>query len=100
MYSTRTGVATWSAPLQLQVKLLDGGATTRRLPTGLSADQRTLFYFNEETMSEEGRWRAANSASSPLYDLVSLGMRRGAAPNTACDHLYSGANGDVVVERD
>jgi len=82
------------------VKVLDGAASARRLPTGLSADQRTLFYFNEETMQEEGRWRAANAASSPLYDVVSLGLRRGAAPNSACDRLYSGTNGDVVVEKD
>ncbi len=100
VYSTRTGGGAWSAPRQLQVKVLDGASGARRLPTGLSADQRTLFYFNEETMQEEGRWRASNSASSPLYDVISLGMRRGAAPNTACDHLYSGANGDVVVEKD
>ena len=100
VYSTRAGSSAWSAPRQLQVKVLDGAAAARRLPTGLSADQRTLFYFNEETMQEEGRWRAANSASSPLYDVVSLGMRRGAAPNSACDRLYSGANGDVVVEKD
>ncbi len=100
VYSTRTGSGAWSAPRQLQVKVLDGAAAARRLPTGLSADQRTLFYFNEETMQQEARWRTANSASSPLYDVVSLGMRRGATPNTACDRLYSGANGDVVVEKD
>lgn len=100
VYSTRTGGSAWSAPRQLQANLLDGDSSTRRLPTGLSADGRTLFYFNEETMLEEGRWRTANTASSPLYDQVSLGLRRGATPNTACNRLYSGANGDVVVEKD
>lgn len=98
VYSTRSGDAAWSSPRQLQTKVLDGGAHGRRLPTGLSADQRTLFYFNEEALQEEARWRSADLASSPLYDVVSLGMRRGAAPNAACDHLYSGAEGDVVVE--
>ncbi|MEP7051451.1 MAG: hypothetical protein ABJB12_13915 [Pseudomonadota bacterium] len=100
VYSTRVGSAPWSAPRQLQAKLLDGGPTTRRLPTGLSADPRTLFYFNEETMQEEGRFRAASLPSSPLYDLVNLGARRGAAPNASCNHLYSDADSDVVVEKD
>jgi hypothetical protein len=98
VYSTRTGNATWSTPEQLQTNLLDGGADARRLPTGLSADQRTLFYFNEETAQEEARFRPADSASSPLYDVLNLGTRRGAAPNARCDHLYSSTAGDVVVE--
>ncbi|MEO8904163.1 MAG: hypothetical protein ABI488_17555 [Polyangiaceae bacterium] len=100
VYSTRTGGSAWNPPRQLQPQLLDGDSTTRRLPTGLSADGRTLFYFNEETMQEEGRWRNANTVSSPLYDIVSLGLRRGATPNTACNRLYSDANGALVVEKD
>jgi hypothetical protein len=98
--ATRSGAAAWSAPVQLTSKLLDGGATTRRLPSGVSADARTLFYFNEESMAEEARFRDTPSVASPLYDMVSLGARRGATPNIACDRLYSSATGDVVVEKD
>jgi hypothetical protein len=98
--STRSGSDAWRAPVQLTSKLLDGQSTTRRLPTGVSADARTLFYFNEGSMLEEARFRDTPSIQSPLYDMVSLGTRRGAAPNTACNRLYSSSTGDVVVEKD
>jgi hypothetical protein len=99
--STATVDAGWSTPLQLTPLLLDGdSAAERRLPSAISVDQRTLFYFNEQTMTEEARFREAPNRTSPPYDLVSLGMRRGATPNTACDRLYSASGGDVVVEKD
>jgi len=98
--STRGGSDPWSAPVKLTSDLLDGESTTRRLPSGVSADARTLFYFNEGTMLEEARFRDTPSIESPLYDMVSLGARRGAAPNTACNRLYSSSSGDVVVEKD
>jgi len=79
---------------------LDGPSGGRRLPTGISADARTLFYFNEESKREEARWRGAPTTNSPLYDMVNLGTRRGAAPNTACNRLYSSAAGSVVVASD
>jgi hypothetical protein len=89
----------WGSPSHLS-GALDGTDTTRRLPTGVSADARTLFYFNEESMKQEARWRDTPSLTSPLYDMVDLGTRRGAQPNTGCDRLYSQATGDVVVEHD
>jgi len=98
--ATRRGTDSWSPPVLLTSKLLNGQSTTRRLPTGVSADARKLFYFNEESMSEEARFRDTPSIASPLYDMVSLGMRRGATPNIACNRLYSSATGDVVVEKD
>ncbi|MET0791428.1 MAG: hypothetical protein ABW061_07895, partial [Polyangiaceae bacterium] len=72
----------------------------RRLPNSLSADALTLFYFNEESMQEEARWRDTTVPSSLLYDMQSLGERRGATPNAACDRLYSALDGDVVAEKD
>jgi len=78
-------------------------ATKPLIPTqavGLSTDGRTLFYFNEESGTEEARWRATNSVTSALYDMRSLGARRGAAANSACNRLYSETNGDIVVEKD
>jgi hypothetical protein len=98
--STRSGSDAWSAPVKLTSELLDGQSTTRRLPSGVSADARTLFYFNEGSMLEEARFRDTPSIQSPLYDMVSLGARRGATPNTACNRLYSSSTGDVVVEKD
>ncbi|MEI9937106.1 MAG: hypothetical protein WDO69_07760 [Pseudomonadota bacterium] len=98
--SSRTGTESWSAPRALSGGIFDGTEGKRRLPTGISADGLTLFYFNEESAEEEARWRATSSVSSPLYDMLSLGARRGAAPNLACNRLYSASNGDVVVEKD
>jgi hypothetical protein len=98
--STRSGSDAWSAPVKLTGVLLDGESKARRLPSGVSADARTLFYFNEETMLEEARFRDTPTIESPLYDMVSLGARQGAAPNAACNRLYSSSTGDVVVEKD
>jgi hypothetical protein len=99
--STRSSPdAPWSAPTTLTASLLDGMPGQRRLPTGMSADLRTLFYFNEATSKEEARWSASSAIGSTLYDMLSLGTRRGATPNSACDRLYSEADGDVVVEKD
>lgn len=97
--STRTGSG-WSRPARLATSVLDSNNGKRRLPTGLSADARTLFYFNEETAEEEARWRVSASEFTPLYDMRSLGARRAAVANSACDRLYSAQNGDVVVEAD
>jgi len=98
--SSRTGTGAWSTPKTLGAGIFDGSAGKRRLPTGISADGRTLFYFNEESAEEEARWRATSSISSPLYDMLSLGARRGATPNSACNRLYSESNSDIVVESD
>jgi hypothetical protein len=98
--SSRTGTDSWSAPRTLSGGIFDGAPGKRRLPTGVSLDGRTLFYFNEETAQQEARWRASSSVDSPLYDMLSLGARRSAAPNSACSRLYSESNGDVVVELD
>lgn len=96
--STRGDDGTWGAPKQLVSSLLDGAPGERRLPSGLSADARTLFYFNEASGSEEVRWRSTTRVNTPLYTLKTLGARRGAAPNSACNRLYSNDHGDVVVE--
>jgi hypothetical protein len=98
--STRAPGLPWKAPVTLTPTLLDGASGQRRLPTGISADERTLFYFNEESSHEEARFRASSALSSALYDMRSLGERRGATPNSACDRLYSESGSDVVVEKD
>jgi hypothetical protein len=95
----RSADQSWTSPTRLS-SALDGEPKMRRLPTGVSADARTLFYFNEATMKEEARWRDEPSLTSPLYDMVDLGTRSGAQPNSACDRLYSQSSGDVIFERD
>jgi hypothetical protein len=97
--ATRGADQSWTSPTRVGAEL-DGPAGARCLPTALSADARTLFYFNEGTMKEEARWRDEPTLTSPLYDMVDLGMRRGAQPNSTCDRLYSATTGDVFVEHD
>lgn len=97
--SARSAGQAWGTPTRVSSEL-DGQDTARCLPTGVSADERTLFYFNEMSMKQEARWRDEPDLTSPLYDMVDLGARRGAQPNAACDHLYSDTATDVVVEHD
>ncbi len=98
--ATRTNATdAWSSPTRIGSEL-DGPSGGARLPTGISADARTLFYFNQESMQEEARWRDTSGLDAPLYDMVDFGARRGATPNTACNRLYSVASGSVVVESD
>jgi len=96
--SLRTGNGVWPAPLQLGEGLFDGDYQTRRLPSGVSADERTLFYFNEASQKEEARFRSSPALTSPFYELVDLGTLKSAVPNAACDRLYSDAAGDIVVD--
>jgi hypothetical protein len=97
--STRGAGQAWNAATRV-ISALDGTDTTRRLPTSISTDERTLFYFNEASMKEEARWRDAPTLTSPLSDMVDLGTRRGAQPNATCNRLYSAATAGVVVEQD
>ena len=98
--STRKGSEAWSAPSIVSSPALDGDTGMRRLPSSVSSDALTLFYFNEESMHEEARWRDTAVLNSPLSDMMSLGERRGATPNSSCDRLYSEFDSDVVVEKD
>lgn len=97
--STRAAGQVWNAPTRVAPEL-DGVDTSRCLPTGVSADERTLFYFNEMSMQQEARWRDEPQLNSPLSDMVNLGKRHGAQPNAACDHLYSDTATNVIVEHD
>jgi hypothetical protein len=60
----------------------------RRRPSGLSADYRTLFYWDEI----DGLARAAfrESATSDFSEFVELGAFRQAQPNRDCTKLYFG----------
>jgi hypothetical protein len=89
----------WSRPKRLVTSVLDSSDGKRRLPTGVSSDARTLFYFNEESAAQEARWRTSTLDDTPLYDIQSLGKRRGASANFACDRLYSASSSGLVMER-
>ena len=69
-------------------EVMRSGGKLRR-PSGLSTDDRTLFYWDEVSNSEKAAWRPTATA---LFDtFVDLGQRRNAAPTGACARLYYGA---------
>ena len=77
----------------------DGTGSKRKLPTGLSSDSRTLFYFDEGTGTEVARFR--DRPDAPLYDHVDLGALAGATPNAKCDRIYyTSADANLVTETD
>jgi hypothetical protein len=57
-----------------------------RFATGISADGLTLFYLDNNTLSERMATRA--SLITPFVTFVDLGLRYNAAPNAACNRLY------------
>ena len=62
--------------------------TLRRRPSGLSADYRTLFYWDEIDGVERAAFR--ESSTSDFNEFVELGDFRRAQPNGDCTKLYFG----------
>lgn len=96
VYESRLANGAWSMPNNLSHDLFDGTTLARPLPTGLSGDSRTLFYFDEKSMKEQARFR--DRPDAPLYTLVDLGARTGAMPNAACSALYYTSAGNVLID--
>jgi hypothetical protein len=86
----------WAAPNSISHDLFDGTTAARPLPSALSSDSRTLFYFDEATSKQVARFR--DRPDAPLYTAVDLGLRAGAAPNATCDVIYYSSNGNVLFE--
>lgn len=100
IYESELSNGAWSMPTNLSA-LTDhatGTGTKRLLPSGLSSDERTLFYFDEGTGKEVARFR--DRPDAPLYDSVDLAALSGAAPNAKCDRVYYTASDDVLSETD
>ncbi len=64
----------------------NASAAQIRRPTGASADQRTLFFFDEVAGHERAAWR--DSAGSPFDTFVDLPALPEAAPTSNCRTLY------------
>lgn len=75
---------------------LGGNAGEYKLISGISTDQRAIFFFDQATKHAAALFRSRPGA--PFYDPVDLGDRRGVAPNAACDRLYSSAGGKLLLQ--
>jgi hypothetical protein len=65
-----------------------------RRPTGLSADGRTLFFYDATTATERAAWR--DSLSSPFTYFDTLAAPTEASPNRFCTTLYFQGEGNVA----
>lgn len=88
----------WQMPTSISDGFFDGTTANRPLPSGLSSDSRTLFYFDEKTSKEVARFR--DRPDAPLNTVVDLGDRDGAIPNAHCDVLFYTSDGNVLSESD
>ena len=98
VYESLWAKTQWDMPRNISQSLFDGSGDKRPLPTGLSSDSRTLFYFDEAQSKELARFR--DRPDAPLYDTIDLGALNGAMPNLACNRLYYSKAGDVLSEVD
>ena len=86
----------WAMPNNLSHEIFDGTSAARPLPSALSSDSRTLFYFDEATNKQVARFR--DRPDAPLYTAVDLGVRVGAVPNAGCDVVYYTSGGNVLFD--
>jgi hypothetical protein len=71
-------------------------STHRRRPTGVSSDDRTLFFFDEVSGKERAAWREAPSAAFGVFGDLSVAPE--GAPDEACRVLYyQGMDADAGV---
>jgi hypothetical protein len=78
---------TWgvAAPISA-TELASTDDTHRRRPTGMSADDLTLFFYDEIKGVERGAWRA--SPTDPFTHFEDLAGFAEASPNAGCSALY------------
>jgi len=94
--SSRTGSEPWPVgrPLgECEFKAHPGGG---RIPTAVSSDGLTLFYFDNPRNVMRAAFRPA--LDWPFLEFVDLPGRYSAQPNGACDQLYYSGMGVLPVE--
>jgi len=98
VYESLLSGAAWAMPNNISQYIFDGTTDKRPLPSGLSSDSRTLFYFDEASNKQMARFR--DRPDAPLYTVVDLGGRMGAVPNSTCQRIYYTSTGNVLTEAD
>jgi hypothetical protein len=74
-------------------ELASSSGTTRRRPTGVAQDGRTLFFFDEVAGSERTATRL--SPSDPFTTFADLRTFPEAAPSGHCERLYFVSGGAI-----
>lgn len=95
--SYRSGNNPWAKGRILTTTELVGVGNKLRRPTGLSADSRTLFYWDEVDGVEKMAFRddAILAKHNQYTQFVNVGAFAGAQPTATCDRLYFEAPGSV-----
>jgi hypothetical protein len=75
---------------------LGGASGAYKLLSGISTDERAIFYFDQSTGHSMARFRSRPGA--PFYDPLDLGARHGAAPNQDCSRVYSSVASGLVLQ--
>lgn len=75
---------------------LGGKEGEYKLLSGLSSDQRAIFFFDQATQHAMALFRSRDGA--PFYDPLDLGARRGATPNQDCSRVYSSIASGLVAQ--
>jgi hypothetical protein len=98
VYESTLSGNVWAMPSNISQYIFDGTTAKRPMPSGLSSDSRTLFYFDEASNKQMARFR--DRPDAPLYTVVDLGGRMGAVPNSTCKRIYYTSSGNVLTEAD
>jgi len=75
---------------------LGGNEGEYKLLSGISSDQRAIFFFDQATQHAMALFRSRPGA--PFYDPLDLGERQGATPNQDCSRVYSSVPSGLVVQ--
>lgn len=83
----------WSLGAPVDGAALESAFGKRKVPTGVSTDERTMFFVDEATGRSAATTRRAETCGFEAAATVDLGDRSYAAPNAACDTLWFSAAG-------
>lgn len=88
----------YSAGRPIDEFTLGGEMGKHKLISGISADQRAIFFFDEATSHAMALFRSRPGEDIPFYDPVDLGERRGVTPNKDCSRVYSSVGSGIVLQ--
>lgn len=93
--SKRTDASPWPVGTPIaSCALRAAGADTGLYPTGVSSDQRTLFF--QSALAPAARTAARAGADWPLTDIVELNGKTSVVPNQTCDRIYFNGSKDGI----